>query len=168
MKKPVKLTKEIVVLLTPRIADEWTAFAFYRDASNYLQGIGFMKAAKYFAAESTDELTHAKGLESYLVDWNVHPELPALEAQDNSFDGIMDVIEKAYEIEYRLYESYEKTTMDVFNKGDVCTFFFLQTYNDIQRKSVAEYSDMMNLCEGVDTESKLEMLLLEDKLFGQG
>lgn len=166
MKKPTVLSKEIVKLLTPRIQDELLASYFYRDASNYLKGIGFNIAAAYFAKESADELVHSSILERYLVDWNVHPELESIDAQDNGFEGLVDVIEKAYELEYHLYTAYEKTAMSAFEKGDTCTFFFLAQFNDIQRKAVAEYSDMLNMLEGVEDE-KCDLLLLEEKLFGE-
>lgn len=166
MKKPTALSKEIVKLLSPRIQDELFASYFYRDASNYLKGVGYNTAAAYFAKESADELVHSSILENYLVDWNVHPELESIDAQDNSFDGLIDVIEKAYTLEYALYESYEKTTLDVFKSGDTCTFFFLAQFNDFQRKAVAEYSDMLNMLDGVEDE-KCDLLLLEEKLFGE-
>jgi ferritin len=166
MKKPVKLSAEIVKPLLERLDDEYTAFAFYRDASNYLRGIGFFTAADYFAKESADELTHAKIIENYIVDWNVHPKLPSVDAQDNGFKGLIDVIEKSYQIEYALYEAYEETTMDIFKKGDTCTFFFLAQFNEFQRKAVAEYSDMLNLLDGVEDE-KCDLLLLEEKIFGE-
>lgn len=168
MKKPTKLNEKIVSYLEKRLADEFTASYFYRDASNYLQGIGFSLAAKYFAKESADELEHAKGIEKFLVDWNVHPSLPQIDAQENKFDSLPDVIESAYTLEYALYEAYEEDSVAIFKLGDICVFDFLQAYRTIQTKSVAEYSDMLNMLEGCDCESKFELLLLEEKLFGEG
>jgi len=167
MKKPIKLNSKVVTILEARLADEYTASFLYRNASNYLQGIGFFLAAKYFAKESADELSHAHGIEKYLVDWNVCPVLPQIDSQDNKFDGLPDVIDSAYVIELALYQSYEKDSVKIFEMGDICTFDFLQHYRTIQTKSVAEYSDFLNLLEGCDCESKFELLLLEEKLFGE-
>jgi hypothetical protein len=50
--------------------------------------------------------------------------------------------------------------------GELCTFDFLQTYRNIQNKSVAEYSDKLNVLEGVNLDSKFEMLMIESNLFG--
>ena len=80
----------------------------------------------------------------------------------------MEIIESAYRIEYDLYEAYEKTSMDIFNYPDVCTFDFLQEFRTIQRKSVAEYADKLNMLEGVDGKDKFKMLLLEEQLFVNG
>lgn len=165
MKKPVKLSKEIVNLLLPRLEDEFTAFYFYRSASNWCKGVGYFKAAEFFAKESEDELGHAKKIEDYIVDWNVNPKLPNIDAPETEFDSLLEIIEKAYDLEYNLYEGYEKTSMEIFKTGDLCVFDFLSKFRKIQKDSVAEYSDKLNMLEGCDTNSKFELLLLEKKLF---
>jgi ferritin len=167
MKKPEKLSKEIVDLLLPRLNDEYFAFYAYRAMSNWCQGVGFVKAASYFKAESDDELTHARGIEDFLTLWNVIPELPKVDKPELEFSGLVDAIGKAYQIELDLYEAYEDTSAKILKTGDVCVFDFLQKYRDIQVKSVGEYSDMLNVLEGVDTKSKFELLMLEENLFGE-
>lgn len=165
MKKPIKLSREIVSLLFPRLADEFDAFFFYRSASNWCKGEGFMKAAEFFAKESEIELEHAKKIEDYLVDWNVMFKLPSIEELETKFSSLLDIIEKAYEIEYALYEAYEQTSVDIFKTGDLCVFDFLQFFRQTQKDSVAEYSDMLNMLEGTKEGDKFEMLVLEKKLF---
>jgi hypothetical protein len=87
-------------------------------------------------------------------------------------------IEEAYKFEYKLYEDYEDTSAKVFESGDVCTFDFLEQFRTIQRVTVAEYSDKLNMLEGVvdepaekgekpERECKFEMLTIEEKLFGK-
>ena len=166
MKKPERLPKEIVDLLLPRLNDEFKAYYTYRSASNWCKNVGFEKAASYFAKESEDELSHAKGIESFLVDWNVTPDLPKIDKPILEFSGLADVIQKAYDMEYALYVAYEDTSAKVFKTGDLCVFDFLQAYRGIQTKSVAEYSDMINILDGVDEKDKFKLLLLEEKLFG--
>lgn len=165
MKKPIKLPQEIVKMLLPRLKDEFDASYLYRAMSNWCQGIGYFVAAEFFAKESEDELLHAKGIENYLTDWNVIPSLPRIETPVLEFDDLIAVLDKAYVIEYKLYEEYEDTSMKVFKTGDLCTFDFLQEYRTIQRKSVAEYSDKLNMLEGVNPKDKMNLLLLEKKLF---
>ena len=75
------------------------------------------------------------------------------------------VIFKAYDIEYKLYEDYENDSVKIFELGDICTFDLLQFFRGVQTKSVAEYSDMINMLEGVNLNSKFELLMLEKKLF---
>lgn len=162
---PKKLDAKIVSLLMPRLNDEYKAFYFYRAASNYCKGVGYEKAAEFFAAESLDELSHAKGIETYLVDWNIDVNLPIVETPQIVFSGLFEVLVKAYELEYNLWKEYNDTSDEIFGKGDIATFNFLRTYTDIQTKSVAEYSDKLNMLEGVNVMSKFELLTLEKKLF---
>lgn len=162
--KPHSLDKGVVDLLAPRHLDEMDAFYFYRAASNWCQGVGYFKAAAFFAAESQDELEHAAKIEKYLVDWNITVPLPTVPKPQVEFSGLLEVLEEAYRIEYDLYESYEETSKKLFNM-DLCTFDFLQQFRLIQTKSVAEYSDKLNLLEDVDGKDKFKLLLLEEKLF---
>jgi ferritin len=161
--KPHSLDKGVVDLLAPRHLDEMDAFYFYRAASNWCQGVGYFKAAAFFAAESGDELEHAAKIEKYLVDWNITVPLPSVPKPQVEFSGLLEILEEAYKIEYDLYEAYEETSKKLFNM-DLCTFDFLQQFRLIQTKSVAEYSDKLNMLEGVKGD-KFEMLLLEKKLF---
>jgi ferritin len=162
--KPHSLDKGVVDLLAPRHLDEMDAFYFYRAASNWCQGVGYFKAAAFFAAESQDELEHAAKIEKYLVDWNITVPLPTVPKPQIDFSGLLEVLEEAYRIEYDLYEAYEETSKKLFNM-DLCTFDFLQQFRLIQTKSVAEYSDKLNLLEDVDGKDKFKLLLLEEKLF---
>tara|TARA_R110002126_G_scaffold68046_11_gene172168 strand:+ start:3916 stop:4407 length:492 start_codon:yes stop_codon:yes gene_type:complete len=163
MKKPDTLPKEIVAILLPRLQDEFNASYMYRAASNYCKGVGFEKAAEYFANESADELAHAKKIEDFLVDWNVEFSLPAI-TQTKPCKNLLEIIEMAYDVENKLYENYEEDSIKVFELGDICAFDLLQFFRGVQLKSVTEYSDMLNILEGVQP-TKFNLLLLEDKLF---
>jgi ferritin len=165
MKKPIKLPEEIVKLLLPRLKDEFDAAYLHRAISNWCQGVGYFKAAEFFAHESEEEFKHAAGIEKYLVDWNVIVSLPKIETPTSEFTDLVAVLDKVYVTEYKLYEEYEDTSMKVFKTGDLCTFDFLQHYRTIQRLAVAEYSDKLNMLEGVNPKDKMNLLLLEKKLF---
>ena len=165
MKKPEKLSKEVVDLLLPRLQNEFDAYYFYRAASNWCKNVGFMKAGEYFDNESKDELEHAKKIENFLIDWNVTPQLPAIGKPTLTFSNLGEVIEKAYAMELALYEAYEDTSVKIFKTSDLCVFDFLQFYRTTQAKSVAEYSDMLNKLEGVSAGDKFQMLLLQENLF---
>jgi ferritin len=161
---PVKLPSDIATLLNQRLNDEYTAHYFYRQVVNYCENVGFLKAAEYFKSESADELTHAEGLQKYLTDWNVQPALMAVDSPAK-VSGLVDAIEKAYKMEYDLYEAYEEISMDIFNKKDLCTFDFLQQYRTIQRLAVAEYSTFLNQLETIDQEDKNWIYEFEKRAF---
>lgn len=164
MIKPTKLDSKIVTLINERIKDEYTAHYFYVNASNWCRDKGFIKASKYFKKESKSELIHVNKLQQFLLDWNIVPTLPQLSTPQD-FKTLVDVIEKSYGIEYDLYEKYEDTAMIAFKHPDLCAFNLFQEYITIQKDSVAEYSDMINMLDGVEL-NKMNLLLLEENLFG--
>lgn len=160
---PKKLEDKVVQMILPRLSDEFYASYHYRAGESWALGEGFEIAAKFFAKESAEELAHAKKLEKYLVDWNVIPNLPQIEPPKLTFSSLPDAIGFFYKMEYDLYEAYEATAKDIFT-ADLCTFALMQEMLAIQNKSVAEYSDMLNMLKGVSGD-KFELLKLQKLLF---
>ena len=163
IKTPKTLADASVKILTDRLGDEYTAHYFYRNATNWCAGIGYLKAAAFFAQEAENELDHAKGLQKYLVDWNVMPLLPSIKP-NVTFSDLIDIINKAYALEYALFESYNRDSKQLFNT-DLTTFDFLTTYRTGQTESVIEYSDLLNAAELVNTDNKFEILYFEQTYF---
>ena len=163
IRTPKTLADTTVKILTERLGDEYTAHYFYRNATNWCAGIGYIKAAAFFAQEAENELEHAKGLQKYLVDWNVMPLLPSIKP-NITFSDLIDIINKAYALEYALFESYNRNSSELF-ASDLTTFDFLTTYRTGQTESVIEYSDLLNAAELVDTNSKFELLYFEQTYF---
>lgn len=162
--KPHILNNETVKLLTERLGDEYMAHYFYNAAANWCAGVGYQKAAKFFAAESMNELEHAQKLQKYLVDWNVTPVIPKVETHKD-FATLVDVIEGSYKIEYDLYQEYLADSKTLF-VSDLATFDFLEEFRTIQRESVAEYSDLLNALELIDVNSRLDLLHFEEMYLG--
>lgn len=66
-----------------------------------------------------------------------------------------------------LYDLYIESAKDIFDMNELGTFQFLQQFIQIQNDSVIEYSDMLNLLEGVNTDDKFQLLKLEEEIFGE-
>jgi len=160
---PKALPEAIVTKLNDRLADEYTAHYFYRGAANWCAGVNYNKAAAYFEAEAVNELEHAQKLQKYLVDWNCTPSLPSVKF-NGEFSSLIDIVNKAYAIEYALGDKYNKDSADVF-ADHLMTFDFLQEFRTIQRESIAEYSDLLNAAQLIDTTSKLDLLHYEERYF---
>lgn len=161
---PNKLSQKIELELLPRLNDEFNASLFYRAASNWCENEGYNGAAKYFAQESEDELKHAKGIENYLIKWNIIPKLPTIQKPEILFTSLVDIFNQAYQIEFVLYGDYNITSQNVF-KIDISTFDFLQEYRDIQTKSVAEYSDFLNTLALIDPKDRFQLFYWEKENF---
>jgi len=160
---PKMLPDSIVSMINDRIADEYTAHYFYRGATNWCAGVNYKKAAAYFEAEAANELEHAAKLQKYLVDWNCTPILPAVKFS-GKFDSLIDIVNKAYAIEYSLGDKYMEDSASVFNEH-LMTFDFLEEFRTIQRESIAEYSDLLNAAQLIDVSSKLDLLHYEERYF---
>jgi ferritin len=161
--EPKKINEKSVSIVMPLIQSEYDAFYHYRSLSNWCKGVGFELAAEFFMKEAEDELTHAKALESFLVDWNITVSLPTLESPKSEYKDLVDGIDTSYDMEYNLYNDYNKAVMQAMNT-DVSLFIILQERAKVQYQAVVEYSDKMNMLQDVDT-SKTNLLILENKLF---
>ena len=111
---PKTLIGSSVTILNERLVDEYTAHFFYKNAANWCKGVNYMKAAAYFEKEAESELEHANKLQKYLVDWNSTPTLPAVKP-NIVFSGLIDIINKAYLLEYGLFEKYNADSAKVFS-----------------------------------------------------
>lgn len=160
---PKTLTEEIIASLNDALTEEYTAHYFYRGAANWCQGVGYISAAAFFAKEAAAELEHAEKLQKYLVDWNCTPKLPAVKFS-GEFSSLIDVVNKAYAIEYGLGTKYMTWASQVFPKH-LMTFNFLQGFVDIQNESIAEMSDKLNAAQLVDVSNKLDLLHYEERYF---
>lgn len=160
---PKKLPNEVISILNARICDEYTAHYFYRNAANWCKGVNFTKAASFFEEEASSELEHAKGLQDYLTQWNVSPEIPAAPTK-HDFSGLVEMINKSYDLEYGLLLKYSEDQKSIFNIHPA-TFNFIQGYVNIQNSSVSEYSDLLNAIELINKDNKLDILFFEKNYF---
>jgi ferritin len=161
---PKTLTPEIVDMLNAALAEEYTAHYFYRAASNWAAGVGYTKAADFYASEAAAELGHAEKLQKYIVDWNATPVLPMVKF-NGTFAHLVDTVNKTYAIEYQLGDKYMGWTRQMFDTH-LMTFNFLQEFVDIQTASIAEASDLLNAAQLVDVSNKLDLLHYEERYFG--
>lgn len=163
IKLPKTLSEETVSILHDRLKDEYNAYFFYKNAENWCANEGYKKAAAFFHSEADNELTHANGIQKYMVDWNVYPTMPSLKPSV-TFANLIDVINKAYTIEYALLTAYNKDSVDLFQK-DSTTYDFLLTYRDYQKGEVVEYSDLLNAANLINVENNFELLYFEQTYF---
>jgi len=161
---PETLPVEVVNLLDTRIGDEYTAHFYYRNAANWCKGVNYNKAAAFFEGEAAAELEHALGLQNYLTQWNIMPQIPPFPTTRN-FANLVDVVNGAYDMELGLYKKYsaDQGAMLPIHVG---TFNFLQQYVGYQDAEVAEYSDLLNALQLINVENKLDVLMFEEKYFG--
>lgn len=162
--KPQTLKPEVELILNSRLVDEYSAYYFYLNASNWCNGKGYTKAGSFFEKESGHELDHAKKLQNYLVDWNLEPKLPKVETQFK-FTSLVEIINGAYKLEFELLQKYSEDTKKLILK-DINSFNFIQQFLTIQNDSVKEFSDLLNVLELIDYEDKFQLSYFENNYFG--
>jgi ferritin len=160
---PKVLGSATVSLLNERLFDEYTAHFFYRNAANFCKGVGYNNAAGFFAKEAVNELGHAELLQNYMVDWNITPTMPSVKP-NIQFAGLIDIVNKAYVLEFGLFEKYNETSQKIF-QHDLATFDFLQELREGQTKAVAEYSDLLNAAQLIDPTILLDVIHYEEIYF---
>lgn len=160
---PVTLDPQVVLMLSERLKDEYTAHYFYRNASNWCKDKAYNKAAAFFAQEAVNELTHAELLQKYMVDWNVLPVIAPIKLIPD-FTNLIDIVNKAYMLEFDLFSAYNTVSTAVF-PSDLATFDFLQELRIGQRESVAEYADLLNAAQLVNVANSFEILYYEQTYF---
>ena len=158
-----KLDSKTIKILTDRIKDEYIAHYYYRAAANWCQDMNYKKAAEFFKNEADDELTHAKGIQEYMVDFNIIPQIPQAPTS-HSFDSLVDIIYGAYKIELALMKEYNKNSQELF-ASDITTFDFLKDYREFQKDAVVEYNDLINAIDLVDKTDKFQVLYFEQTYF---
>lgn len=161
--KPILLPENIVSMLNERIGDEYHAYYMYRNAANWCKEVNYKKAAAFFESEAANELEHSKGLQDYLTQWNIIPTIPQAQTQ-HSFESLVDIINKSYQMEYELLEKYS-TNQKELDKIHPATFNFIQKYVDIQNSEVSEYADLLNGAMLVDCNDKFQVLYFEQTYF---
>jgi ferritin len=160
---PKTLNEDVVNALNSTLGEEYAAHYFYRNAANWCKGVAYLKAAAFFEAEANAELEHAVKIQNYLVDWNANPVIPAVKFS-GKFDGLIDVVNKAYNMEFDLGDKYNKISTAMFT-AHLPTFDFLTEFRTIQVQSIAEYSDLLNAAQLVDVSNKLDLLHYEERYF---
>jgi ferritin len=157
------LDDKTIKIITERIKDEYTAHYYYRAASNWCKDMNYKKAAEFFSNEADDELTHAKTLQEYMVDFNVIPEIPQAKTK-HEFNNLIDVVYGAYKMELGLMNSYNKNSQELFN-SDITTYDLFTELRIIQKGAVVEYNDLINASNLIDKKDKFQVLYFEQTYF---
>lgn len=161
MLKPDSLIPESVAILNARIQDEVNARCFYECAANWCRQQGFTGGEQYFKNEAASENQHYTRIIDFLADWNVSPDIPT-SLPSMEFVSLVDIVEKAYGIEYALLKKYNADSLRIFPL-DQTTYDFLQQYRQIQNESVIEYSNLLNQLSMLDPENGHHMLWFDEE-----
>lgn len=130
-------------ILQDAVHAELHASHLYKHLSNQCQRLGLFGAAKYFANESAEELTHYAKIAQYFNDRGGVATIPALEAIEESVADLEAALLAAYEAEVELGQNYANWYKASLS-NDPTTAQFLLQFLEIQRSSIGEYGDWLS------------------------
>jgi len=128
------LTGTVQNIIDDAIHEELYAAQLYRHLSNQCQRLGLFGAAKYFANESSDELTHYQKWADYLNDRGSVATLPETPTCEDTIPTLKAALEAAYDAEKALGDKYIAWYKQVF-PIDPTTASFLLFYLDNKKIS---------------------------------
>lgn len=149
--------------LLERLANEYEAHIFYRNASNWCAVKGFSYASKYFADEAKSELTHADAIQEYLTNWNISFSIPSVSVEFDEFTSIRGLFLEALEIEQALYKAYNKDAIECMHI-DSSLYNLNLKFVGVQTEAVAEY---LNFNDELKMISDSDLWLWQKENFGE-
>ena len=149
-------------VLEDAIYSELYASHLYKHVANQCQRLGFFGAAKFFRAESADELEHYQKWVDYLNDRGSVAKLPELPAITESVTDLGSALMAGYNAEVSLGKNYAAWYSAV-HPSDPTTAAYMLQFLDIQRASVGEYGDLLARYE-LTKGNSAAVLLLDQEL----
>ena len=99
MEKSNLLNKGVIDALNYRIQQEEHSSRIYEQLSLWLNNKGYLNFSKLFKKYADEEMIHAGFSKSYLLDYGITPCLQSLPSPEMEIEGLLDVLEAAYDHE---------------------------------------------------------------------
>ena len=157
------VSKKVQDLLKLRIQNEEYSSRLYKAMSNFLEYNGYTGAAKLWDKYSSEELTHAKWVNSFLLDLDYLPPLPAIKEPPCEFESLPDVIKKSFDHEYQITLECKELAKACLAEGDFLTFGLAQRFINEQVEELAKTQLWVDKLESFG-ESKEALKLLDNEM----
>lgn len=167
--KPVNSTKVTASGLFSNIAIEILNFRIQKNELNYrrylamstwLDNVGYTNASKLWKENSDDEAKHSLLARNILVSLGVYPEIKAVDAIDNDFKGLPDIIRKTYYNKIEVATKCKEYCKKSIEQGDaLANQYSLEYLNEV----IGELGEFQTLLDKLETfgEDKIALRLLE-------
>ncbi len=157
------ISQKLIELLNYRIQQEEYSSRLYKAMSIWLNYKGYNGASKLFDKYSKEELVHAEWAYNYLLDLDVMPVIPAIEKPNNEFNGIVDIINKAYEHEQKVTNQCQELASNAIKEGDYMTLELAQMYLKEQTEELAKTNYWLNRLN-VFGQSETSLFMLDNEM----
>ena len=129
--------------LNAQIGQELAAHNQYLACAVHYDSLTMPQMAAFFYAQALEERGHAMMMIQYLLDTGADVEIPAVEAPQSTFDGVVSPLELAQEQERRVTEQINALVRTAREEDDYASEQFLQWFVKEQVEEVATMNDLL-------------------------
>jgi ferritin len=161
----ILLTEEGEEFLNYRVQQEEYSARIYLSMAMWLDNEGYLGAAKLWRKYSDEEMLHANDARTYLLSMGVQPITPMLEAPEQSYKGLPEIIKKSYDHEIEVSSQIKELSSYAMSIGDHMLYTLGQTY---LKEQVEEHNKMQNWMDRLSAfgEDKLALRFLDEEMGG--
>lgn len=161
--KNILLSDECVDYLNYRVQQEEYSGRIYMSMAMWLENNGYVNAGKLWRRYSDEEMKHADIARTYLLSMGVQPLTPKLDAPNQNFSGLPEIIEMSYDHEITVTKQIKDLASDAFKKGDHMLYELALSY---LKEQVEEHNKMQNWVDQLNSfgTDKIAMRLLDHEM----
>ena len=157
------ITDDIVNHLNYRIQQEEYSSRIYLSMSLWLDNKGYVNAAKLWKKYSTEELAHSDWARTYLLSFGVQPATPMLNAPEQDYMGLPEIIEISYDHEIEITKQIKELASSALAKSEHQLYELALMY---LKEQVEEHNKMQNWVDQLEAfgTDKIAMRLLDHEM----
>jgi ferritin len=161
--KNILLSDDCVEYLNYRVQQEEYSGRIYLAMSMWLDNNGYVNAAKLWRRYSNEEMAHSDIARTYLLSMGVQPMTPKLDAPNQNFNGLPEIIEMSYEHEITITKQIKELAGDAMKKADHMLYEFALAY---LKEQVEEHNKMQNWVDQLNAfgTDQIAMRLLDHEM----
>ena len=157
------ITEECIGYLNYRIEQEEYSARIYLAMSMWLEDNGYLNAGKLWRKYSNEEMLHANDAREYLLAMGVQPSTPKLDAPNESFTGLPEIIELSYEHEIEVTTQIKDLSSHALKMNDHMLYQLGLAYLKEQVEEHGKMQDLMDQLDAFGTD-KIAMRLFDHEL----
>jgi ferritin len=134
-------------LLREQIRSEFTASQQYVAIAVYFDGYDLPRLAGHFYQQAVEERNHAMMLVRYMLDRDLHVEIPSVDAVHNTFETPAQALRLALDLERTVTDQVSRLAGVARDEGDYLGEQFMQWFLKEQVEEVATISSLVRIAE---------------------
>lgn len=161
--KNILLSDDCVEYLNYRVQQEEYSGRIYLAMSMWLDNNGYVNAAKLWRRYSNEEMSHSDIARTYLLSMGVQPATPKLDAPNQTFSGLPEIIEMSFDHEITITKQIKELAGDAMKKADHMLYEFALAY---LKEQVEEHNKMQNWVDQLNAfgTDQIAMRLLDHEM----